>query len=123
MRCPERDAPKIVIEVARAIEEIAKEMKEREVVDELRRLVGVELAEVQQHVLLHVLDQLVVVPDFSEPLLQFLAVAVAIDDEVQLDVVAASAETEPADGEVGTAEDGVFHAAGGDVIHLSVQQV
>ena len=85
-------------------------MKEREIVDKLGRLVRVELAKVEQDVPLHVLDQLVVVPDFLEPLFELPAVAVAVNDQVQLDIVAARAEPQAADGEVGTAQNGVLHA-------------
>ena len=35
----------------------------------------------------------------------------------------AVAEAETAHGEIGASEDGVLHPAGGDVIHLSVEQV
>ena len=56
-RVGQGDAPEIVVKIARAIEIVAKEVKEREVVDELRRLVRVELPEVEQDVLFDVLDQ------------------------------------------------------------------
>ena len=98
-------------------------MEERFVVDELWGVVLVELLEVVEDVLLHVLHERLVAPNLVEPLLEFLAVAVAVHDEVQLDVVARIAEAEAAHGEIGAAEDGVFHASGGDMIHLSVEEV
>ena len=95
-----RNPAEIIVEVAGAIEIIAEEVEECEVVNELRHLVCVKLPKIEQYILFHVLDQLVVVPNFCEPLLQLLAVAVAVHDEVQLDVVVSVAETETADGEI-----------------------
>ena len=115
--------PRSASGLAGVAEELLEDMKQGHVVNELRRLVLVELLEVGEDVLLHVLDQRVVVPDLVEPLLEFLPVAVAVDDQVQLDVVAAGAQAQAADGEIGTAENGVFHAGVGDVVHLAVQQV
>ena len=109
--------------LAGVAEELLEEVEERLVVDELRGVVLVELLEVVEDVLLHVLHESVVAPKLVEPLLEFLTVAVAVHDEVQLDVVAGMAEAETAHREVGTAENGVLHASGGDVIHLAVQEV
>lgn len=86
-------------------------------------MVFVELLEVVEDVLFHVLHESVVAPQLVEPLLEFPTVAVAVHDEIQLDVVAGMAEAETAHREVGTAENGLLHASGGDVIHLAVQEV
>ena len=53
-------------------------MEEGLVVDELRRVIFVELLEVVQDVLLHVLHERFVAPEFSEPLFELLTVAVAV---------------------------------------------
>lgn len=82
-----------------------------------------KLLEIIENVLLHVLHQILAAPKFSEPLFEFLTVPVAVHNEVQLDIVACTAKAETSDGEVGTAENGVLHPAGGDVIHFSVEEV
>ena len=119
----ERDPAKILVNVAGAIEKIAEEMEECEVIDELRWLIRVELSQIVQHILFHVLDQILVVPHFREPLLKLLAVAITVNDEVQFDIVASTTQAETSDGEIGATENRVFHSAGSDVIHLSVKQV
>ncbi len=44
-------------------------MEEREVVDELRRLVCVKLAKIKENILFDVFDELFIISDLSEPLL------------------------------------------------------
>src|ERR1035437_7330979 len=108
VRVGKRHATEVVVDVAGAIEEIAEKVEERKVIDELRGLVRIKFAQVEKHFLFDVLHQIGVVPDFGEPLFQILAVAGAIDDQVQLDVVVAVAQAEAAHGEVGTAENGLL---------------
>ena len=98
-----------------------EEVVEREVVDELGRLVGVELAQVAEDVLLHVPNHLPVVPHLVEPLLEFAPVPPAVDDEIELDVVVALAQPEPADGEVRAADDGILKPGCLDVVELAVE--
>ena len=111
------------VRLAGIAEERLEDVEERLVVDEFRRVVLVELLEVFENVLLHVLHERIVAPKLIEPLLEFLPVAVAIDDEIQLDVVVAHAEPEAAHGEVGASENRVLHAGRGDVIHFPVEQI
>jgi hypothetical protein len=61
-------------------------VKQRLEVDELGRVIDVELLQVAQHLILDVGHQFVVGPDVVEPFLEFGAVTVTIDDQVELDV-------------------------------------
>ncbi len=65
-------------------------------------MVYVELLKVTEDLLLDVLDQLGVIPDLLEPGLQISPITIAIDLQVQLDVVVLCAEAEPMDGKIGT---------------------
>src|SRR5438067_13638602 len=51
-------------------------------INEFGRLVRVEFPKIEEDILFHVLDQPFVVPNFREPLLQLLAVAVTVYYEV-----------------------------------------
>ena len=59
-------------------------------------MILVELLEVGEDILLDILDKRVRLPELVEPLLQFLPVAIAIDDEVELDVIVGGAQAEAA---------------------------
>jgi hypothetical protein len=73
------------------VQKLFKDVEEGLVIDELRRVVVVELPEILQDLLFDILDQIGMVPKLVEPLLEFLAVTIAINDEVQLDIVVAVA--------------------------------
>src|SRR5690606_13218942 len=81
----EADAAQVVVDVAALVDEAAEEFEERFEVDELGRLVAVNLKEIVEDRLFHVLDAGRVVPELLEPLAEVGAVAVAVHDEVELD--------------------------------------
>ena len=112
-----------VVDVAGAVQRIAEQVEERQVVDELRRMVAVEFGEVVEDLLLDVLDEALVVPDLSEPSFQILPVAGAVDDQVEFEVVVAGAEPQPGDGEVGAAQDGLLDPVVVDVVELAMEQI
>ena len=63
-----------------------KQVVQRLQVDEFGGVVGEQPAQAIKHVLLHVLDQFVVVPNFVEPGLQVGPVTVTVDDKVEFEV-------------------------------------
>jgi hypothetical protein len=85
-------------------------------------LVAIDLEQVIENRLLHVLDARGVVPKFVEPLVQVGAVAVAVHDEVEFDVVVGGGEPKAAGGEIGAAYDRGRDFAAPDVGHLAVQE-
>ena len=85
---------------AGVVQELFKNVEEGLVVDELRRVVLVELLEVLQDLLFDILDQIGIAPQLVEPLLEFLAIAIAVNDEVQLDVIVAVAQAKAAHREI-----------------------
>ena len=104
-------------------EEIFKNVEERFVVDEFRRVILVKLVEVLQDFRFDVLNERRVVPQFIEPSFQVAPVAIAVHFQIEFDVVVARAEAEAAHGEIGTAKNGFLHAGIGDVIHLAVEKL
>ncbi len=93
------------------------------VIDELGGVVLVELSKGLEDLIFDIADHFWVAPKFVEPLLEFLAVAVAVHDEVEFDIVAAAAQTEAADGEIGAAHDGILHCAVGHMVHFAVEKI
>ena len=82
------------------VQELLKNVEEGLVIDELRRVVLVELLEVLQDLLFDILDQIGMAQKLVEPLLQFLAIAIAVNDEVQLDVIVAVAQSKASHREI-----------------------
>jgi hypothetical protein len=86
-------------------------------------MVLVKLIEVLKDVRFHIRHQVRIAPEFIEPGFQIATVTGAVHLQVQFDVVVADSQPETADGEIGTAKNGFFHSAVGDVIHLAVEQL
>lgn len=100
----------------------AEQLKERLVVDELRRLVGVNLKKVVEDLLLHTLDPRRVVPQLIEPPLEILPVAVVVHDQVEFDIIVGRSKAETAGGEIGAAEDSAPNFPAADVRHFAMQK-
>lgn len=100
-----------------------KEVEEGLVVHELWSLIAVHLFEVEQHFLGDILHQFRVVPQLVEPRLQVDAVAVAVHNQVEFEVVAVLGQSQPTHGEVGAAEQSCCRSFPGQVVELAVQEV
>ena len=110
------------ITTALVIQVLLEQVEQRLEIDKLRRMVGVDLAQITQHFLAHISYQASVIPDFIEPLLQILAVTATIDHQVQLKIVLVLAQPQPAHREVRAAHDRFLDRAIGNVIQLAMQQ-
>ena len=84
---------KVCIRLARVAKELLEDVIERLIVDEFRSVVFVKLLEVVQDIRLHIFYQILVRPNRIEPLFEFMSVAVAVHDEIELDVVSGTAKT------------------------------
>ena len=118
----QRQLGQVGLGVLFAAEKIAEHVEQRQVIDEVRRLVGGESGQFAQHLGFHVLRQRVVRPPVVEPGEQVRSVAVAIHDQIEFDVVAGLAQPQARHGEIGAAEQGVSGGAVADVVHLAVQK-
>ncbi|OQA30347.1 MAG: hypothetical protein BWY57_02897 [Betaproteobacteria bacterium ADurb.Bin341] len=121
-RVGKADFPQGFVERDAFLNETTEELVERLEVDELGWLISVDLEEVFEDRLLHVLNTGGVIPEFLEPLLQIGTVPVPIDDEVELHVVIGGSEAEATRREVRAAEDGGGNLSAADVRHLSVEE-
>ena len=120
----QRCFPQFIIGLPGLAQELFKQVVERLVVDELGRMVDVKLLEMTQDVFLDVLYQLLIAPYLAEPLLEFGPVSVAVDEQVEFNVVMARlSKPESLHCEVGAAHDGVIHALVVDVVHFPVEQI
>ena len=70
------------ITTALVIQVLLEQVEQCFEIDKLRRMVGVDLAQITEHFLTHISYQARVIPDFIEPLLQILAVTTAIDHQI-----------------------------------------
>ena len=100
-----------------------KDVVERLVVNELRRVGRAQASQRSQHLLLGVAGELCVRPKGVEPVLKCVALVRIADLRVQFDVRNA-AESQPSFGEVGAAQQrGAGAVRAGDVIELAVKEV
>ena len=116
------DTPKVIVDFKAFVDVAAEEFEEGLVVNKLRRLVAVNLEQVIEDCLFHVGDARGIVPEFVEPLVEVGAVAIAVHDEVEFDVVIGGSETEATGSEIGAADDRRRDLAAPDVGHLAVQE-
>ena len=78
----QRRAGEGVVEILRAIDVVAEQVEESEVVDELRGLVGMETIQLRQNLVTDIAGNCLVVPDLVEPCAEIRDIAPGIDDQV-----------------------------------------
>lgn len=123
-RLKEAGLPQICVRLACIAKELFEDVVERLVIDELGGVIVVKLLEIAEDILFDILDERRARPQFIEPLLEFLPVAVAVNNEVQFEVVVAITQAEATNSKIGAAEDRVLHAGGGgDMVHFAMQEV
>ena len=66
-RVGERGAGERVVEILRAVDVIAEEVEESEVVDELRGVIGMEAVEFREDLVTDIAGDGLVIPEFVEP--------------------------------------------------------
>ena len=119
----QRRLVKIGVSLARVAKELLEDVKQRFVIDELWRVVLVDLREVRQDIGFDIRYQVRVGPELVEPRLEFVPLRLIVDGEVEFDIAARGLQAEAARGEVGTAEDGGVGFAIADVVELAVKKI